>query len=202
MNNLVKIENGVPTQYSYSKLKKDNPNTSFPKEPTDALLASYNVKTYTAETRPDVDSDLKNVTKGSFTQVGGEWVQGWSVQDITPTNDMVKAERDRRLDQDFVFNGKTFQRDPTSIARISGAGTLALGAIVGGAQVGDTKWHGRDTPFVWIASDDTLMVMDAQTCFAFGQAAAARETELVFAAKALRAMSPIPSDYKDDKYWS
>jgi len=113
----------------------------------------------------------------------------------------VRAERDRRLSLDFEFQGKMFQRDRESIARISGAGTLALGAMVGGAQPGDLFWHGRDTPFAWIASDDSLVTMDAQTCFAFGQAAAARETEIIFAAKTLREMDPIPSDYADDKYW-
>jgi len=121
--------------------------------------------------------------------------------DNGPIEENIKRERNSRLIKDFEFQGKMFQRDRESIARISGAGTLALGAMVGGAQPGDLFWHGRDTPFAWIASDDTLVTMDAQTCFAFGQAAAARETEVIFAAKTLREMDPIPSDYADDKYW-
>lgn len=117
------------------------------------------------------------------------------------SRDDVNAERDRRLPLDFEFDGKMYQRDPKSIARISGAGTLALAAISAGAQPGDLFWHGRATPFAWIASDDTLTTMDAQTCFAFGQAAAAVETEIIFAAKTLREMDPIPPDYTDDSYW-
>lgn len=123
----------------------------------------------------------------------------WVAQLVTP--EQVNAERDRRLPLDFEFNGKMYQRDAVSIARISGAGALALGAIVQGAQPGDLNWHGRATPFAWIASDDTLTTMDAQTCFAFGAAAAAVETEIIFAAKALRTMDPIPSDFTDDGYW-
>ena len=119
-----------------------------------------------------------------------------------PSVNDVNLERDRRLVLDFEFQGKMYQRDAKSIARISGAGALALGAMVGGAQAGNLNWHGRSTPFAWIASDDTLTTMDAQTCFAFGQAAAAVETEIVFAAKVLREMDPIPADYADDAYWS
>lgn len=118
-----------------------------------------------------------------------------------PTAADVNAERDRRLPLDFEFNGKMYQRDAVSIARISGAGALALGAIVQGAQPGNLLWHGRDTPFVWIASDDSLTTMDAQTCFAFGAAAAAVETEIIFAAKALRGLDPIPANFADDEYW-
>lgn len=118
-----------------------------------------------------------------------------------PTAEDVAAERDRRLQADFTFQGVQFQRDPTSIARISGAGTLALGAIVKGAQPGDLRWPGGDEDFVWIASDNSEVPMDAQTCFAFGQAAAAVETRMIFAAKALREMDPIPADFADDGYW-
>lgn len=113
----------------------------------------------------------------------------------------VTAERDRRLSLDFTFNGVQFQRDIDAVRRINGAGTLALAAIVGGAQPGDLRWHGGDSDFVWIAADNSLVPMDAQTVMAFGAAAAHRETELVFTAKAIKAMDPIPSDFTDDAYW-
>ena len=117
------------------------------------------------------------------------------------TADMVDRERDRRLVLDFTFNGVVFQRDAAAVKRINGAGTLALAAIIGGAQPGDLRWHGEDTDFAWIAKDNSLVTMDAQTTLAFGQAAAKVETLLVFAAKALKAMDPIPADYRDDAYW-
>ena len=135
------------------------------------------------------------------TETDGVWTYGWTVEDLPITSAMVKAERDRRLQLDFEFGGKMFQRDPKSIARISGAGTLALAAIMGGAQAGDYRWHGEDTDFSWIASDDSSMIMDAPTCFAFGTKAAKVESNLIHKAKTLREMDPIPSDYADDKYW-
>lgn len=115
---------------------------------------------------------------------------------------MVNAERDRRLAADFEFQGKMYQRDPTSLQRITGAATLAGFAIAGGAQPGNLRWANPESDFGWIASDNSITAMDAQTCFAFGQAAAAVETRLIFAAKALRSMDPIPADYASDLWWS
>jgi len=120
-------------------------------------------------------------------------------QPITPED--VKAERDRRLVADFEFNSKMFQRDKVSLQRITGAATLAGFAIGNGAAVGDLRWANPDSDFGWIASDDTVVPMDAYTAFQFGQAAAGVETSIIFAAKALREMNPIPDDFKDDKYW-
>jgi len=151
--------------------------------------------------RPQITASQKATKDALPTLIGGVWTYGWTVEDLPITSAMVKAERDRRLQLDFEFGGKMFQRDPKSIARISGAGTLALAAIMGGAQAGDYRWHGEDTDFSWIASDDSSMIMDAPTCFAFGTKAAKVESNLIHKAKTLREMDPIPSDYVDDKYW-
>ncbi len=118
-----------------------------------------------------------------------------------PKQSDVNAERDRRLDADFAFQGKLYQRDSKSLSRITGAATLAGFAIANGAQPGDYRWHGGDTDFEWIASDNSLTKMDAQTAFQFGQVAANVETRIVFAAKSLREMDPIPVDYDDDARW-
>ena len=109
---------------------------------------------------------------------------------ITPAQ--VNAERDRRLQADFAFAGKMFQRDTVSLQRITRAATLAGFAMGAGAQAGDLRWANPDQDFVWIAGDNSIMPMDAQTAFAFGQAATAVETRIIFAAKALREMDPIP----------
>jgi hypothetical protein len=120
-----------------------------------------------------------------------------------PTRADVNRERDRRLDLPFTFNGTVFQRDRDAIRRINGAGTLALQAIIAGAQPGNYRWHGGATDFQWIANDNSLVTMDAQTVLAFGAAAAVAETRLVFAAKTLKSMDPIPADYAtNEAYWS
>lgn len=118
-----------------------------------------------------------------------------------PTAADVNLERNRRISAGFTFAGKHFAFDPDSKQRVTGAATLAGFAIAQGASSGNLLWHGGETPFVWIADDNTLVEMDAPTCFAFGQAAAVHETAHIFAARQLKDMSPIPADYADDAHW-
>lgn len=113
----------------------------------------------------------------------------------------IGAERDRRLRADFEFNGVMYQRDLTSLQRITGAAQMASLAIAAGAQPGDLQWHGGPGPFGWITSDDAVTLMDAYTVIAFGQTAGARESQIIFAAYALRNMDPLPENFADDEWW-
>lgn len=120
---------------------------------------------------------------------------------IPVTRADVNAERNRRMRGTFTFNGVAYNCDEASLQRITGAGTLAGFAIAAGAQPDDLYWHGGESPFAWIAADNSVVQMDAQTCFAFARAAAAHETAHIFAAFALKEYDPIPQDYADDTYW-
>lgn len=113
----------------------------------------------------------------------------------------VDAERDRRISAGFVFAGKLYQSRPEDRENIAGASTAALAAMVNGAQPGDLRWHGGDSDFCWIAADNSLTTMDAQTMFAFGQAAMAHKQAHIFAARAVKDTDPIPADYTDDGWW-
>lgn len=117
-----------------------------------------------------------------------------------PTPADVNAERDRRM-ATFVFDGKAYDLKGQSLANVSGAATLSLAAIINGAQPGDLRWADSDQDFTWIANDNTIVPMDAQTTWAFAQTAAAWRKHCIYKARALKDMSPIPSDYTDDKYW-
>ncbi|WP_187967836.1 DUF4376 domain-containing protein [Aquibium microcysteis] len=121
---------------------------------------------------------------------------------IVPTADDVDAERDRRIASDFTFGGVVYQSRPSDLKNIAGASTAALGAMMAGAQPGDLFWHGGTSEFTWIAADNSTTPMDAQTLFAFGQAAMAHKQAHIFAARALKDMDPIPSDYAtNEAYW-
>ncbi|QKV17865.1 DUF4376 domain-containing protein [Oricola thermophila] len=122
-------------------------------------------------------------------------------QTPAPTAADVNAERDRRIADGFMFNGVQYQSGPEDRENIAGAATAALGAIMNGAQPGDYHWHGGSSDFVWIAADNTEHAMDAQTVYAFGQAALAHKQAHIFAARALKDSDPIPADYADDQYW-
>jgi hypothetical protein len=101
------------------------------------------------------------------------WVSAGNVADPyvppPPTPDHVDGERDRRVSSGFMFQGKLYQSRVEDQKRINGAGTLAAIAIMGGAQAGNLRWHGGTTDFVWIAGDNTLTPMDAQTVIGFRQ---------------------------------
>lgn len=133
-------------------------------------------------------------------QVFGEYqLLPWEIS--APARSAVNDERDRRIFSGFVFQGVRFQSRLEDQKRIAGAGTLAVMAIVLGAKAGDYRWHGGDEDFSWIAEDNSLVKMDAQTVIAFGQAAANHESLHVFAARSLKELDPIPADFADDKYW-
>lgn len=113
----------------------------------------------------------------------------------------VDAERDRRINGGFIFEGVEYQSRPEDRENIAGAATAALGAIMAGTQPGDLRWHGGAEEFAWIAADNTMHTMDAQTVYAFGQAAMAHKQAHIFAARTLKDADPIPGDFADDKWW-
>ncbi|MBN8243317.1 DUF4376 domain-containing protein [Nitratireductor aquimarinus] len=113
----------------------------------------------------------------------------------------IDAERDFRISGGFAFAGVEYQTRPEDRENIAGAATAALGAIINGAVVGDLRWHGGASDFVWIAADNTTHAMDAQTVFAFGQAAMEHKQAHIFAGRALKELTPVPENYTDDLYW-
>jgi len=114
---------------------------------------------------------------------------------------LIDAERDRRIDAGILFQGVKFQSRATDRENIAGAAQLGFMAISAGAQPGDLRWSDPDQDFTWIASDNSLVAMDAQTTVALGKAAAERKQALIFAARQLKDMEQIPADFADDKWW-
>lgn len=113
----------------------------------------------------------------------------------------VDAERDRRIDAGVEFQGVMFQSRTTDRENIAGAAQLGFMALMAGAQPDDLRWSDPDHDFVWIASDNTLVPMDAQAVVQFGKVAAQRKQALIMAGRQLKDMAPIPTDYADDKWW-
>jgi hypothetical protein len=113
----------------------------------------------------------------------------------------IDAERDRRIGAGMSFGGVRFQTREQDRENVHGAATLALAAMMSGAQPGDLYWHGGAQPFAWIAEDNSLHPFDAPGFFAFGKAMAAHKSGLIFAARALKDMDPIPADFTADSYW-
>ena len=116
------------------------------------------------------------------------------------TQAQINQIRDQRVAQGFLFQGNMFDSREEDQKRIAGATQLAFMAIMSGAQPGDYTWAGEGT-FQWIAQDNTLVNMDAQTVVEFGRIAAAWERAHVFAARSLKDMEVIPENYSDDIWW-
>lgn len=99
----------------------------------------------------------------------------------------VDALRNEKIAAGFIFDGTLYQSRPGDLENIAGAATSAVAALIAGAQAGDLRWADPDQDFAWIASDNGMVTMDAPTVVAFGNAAMAHKSGLIFAASAIKA---------------
>jgi hypothetical protein len=65
--------------YSIGALRRDNPNTSFPRNPSDAVLADWNVFPVVEQSPPEYNPANQNLNLLNPTLVDGEWLQTWQV---------------------------------------------------------------------------------------------------------------------------
>jgi hypothetical protein len=114
----------------------------------------------------------------------------------------VDAERDRRIDAGFTFNGAAFQSRLSDRENIAGAAQLAFMAMMSGSgAVGDVMWNGTGRAFEWIGADNSLIQMDAPAVVDLGRAAAQHKQAHIFAARSLKDLDPIPHGFADDVHW-
>lgn len=77
-----KISNGAVEQfpYSLSDLRRDNPNTSFPQNPENSLLQSWDVFEVTQLSEPNDDPNANHINPNDAPHLeNGQWVLGWTV---------------------------------------------------------------------------------------------------------------------------
>ena len=82
----VKITNGSVDTYPYSvgQLRRDNPNTSFPKQIPTEMLESYGVYTVVYTDMPSIDDRTQKAEQEATpTLVDGSWTVGWTTTDKT-----------------------------------------------------------------------------------------------------------------------
>ena len=82
----VKITNGNVDTYPYSvgQLRRDNPNTSFPKQVSAEVLSSYGVETVVVADEPSFTQRTQVLSQDTQPSlVGGVWTLGWTVTDKT-----------------------------------------------------------------------------------------------------------------------
>lgn len=91
-----KITNGAVEQYPYSfqQLKNDNPQTSFPITPTNALLQEFGVYDV-VEAQPQYDQATHRVEEATPTLVDGVWTQAWNI--VAYTEEELAQREAKRL---------------------------------------------------------------------------------------------------------
>ena len=88
--------------YSLGLLRKDNPNTSFPKNPSDSLLAEWDVFPVTVGDQPAHASNEIAERDPEPTLINDSWVLGWTVRAMTQAEidslaDSVRELRNKKL---------------------------------------------------------------------------------------------------------
>jgi len=82
----VKITNGSVDTYPYNvgQLRRDNPNTSFPKQVPDEMLESYGIYTVVYTDMPSIDDRTQKVEQDATPSlVDGAWTIGWTTSSKT-----------------------------------------------------------------------------------------------------------------------
>ena len=70
--------------YSIGALRRDNPGTSYPRNPSDAVLASWNVFPVVDKPAPSHNAITQNCNQLNPTLVDGKWEMTWAVTNATP----------------------------------------------------------------------------------------------------------------------
>lgn len=91
--NILKLVNGVPTEYSFRQLRADNPNVSFPDQPNAQVLFAHDCYVYDRPPRPAFDGLVERVNDAEFVQdTDGAWSRGWTIERLS----LADAERNIR----------------------------------------------------------------------------------------------------------
>jgi hypothetical protein len=93
----IKLNNGVPERYSVRQLRRDNPNTSFPQDIPDDVLAEYGVYPLAPIEQPSFDPAVERPAEGTPVLQNGKWVQTWDLVPLTPEELAERAEQHRMM---------------------------------------------------------------------------------------------------------
>jgi len=96
----LKLTNGTPAKYTLGQLRRDNPQTSFPKQIPDEMLASYDVYPYTRPAVPEYDNLSSKVVDGDFEQ---DIVGNWSLPYVVEQQPLEQAARNIRSRRDGLL---------------------------------------------------------------------------------------------------
>lgn len=85
----VKIADGSAEKYTFQQLRRENPNTSFPQNPSAETLAGFGVFHLKVAPMPEFNELAEQCALGEIRSDGGEWVQPWAISPL-PSSLQVK----------------------------------------------------------------------------------------------------------------
>lgn len=68
--------------YSIRELRRDNPQTSFPKNLSNELLAEWGVYPVTLADRPEFDRITQKLVEAEPVKLEGQWIRAWTVVNL------------------------------------------------------------------------------------------------------------------------
>jgi len=106
----VKVSNGAVEQYPYTlgKLRRDNPDTSFPKRATDSLLADWDVYPVVHQDQPTYDPKTQRMANSAEPSlINGEWtitcsIVSLSSEEISTANEILASSKRKKRDQELA----------------------------------------------------------------------------------------------------
>jgi hypothetical protein len=88
----IRVVNNTPSVFTAKMLRDAYPNTSFPRNPPDEVLAQYSVFPVTFMPDPPYDEATERLVSGTPVEVNGVWQQTAVVQPLSPEEVAAKAE--------------------------------------------------------------------------------------------------------------
>ena len=93
----IKLTNGNPTIHTLGQLRRDNPNTSFPKRISDDILAEYDVYSLAVANDPTHNEQTHRVVMGDIKLVDSAWVHSKKLEVRSNVEEIIREERNKRL---------------------------------------------------------------------------------------------------------
>lgn len=99
----IKLQNNEIKPYSLFQLRKDNPNTSFPKSIPLEIVESYDVYECKQGPRPQYDFLTETIQSSGILFENGEYIQKWQVSqlDQSTAEANIRNKRDSLIEEDI-----------------------------------------------------------------------------------------------------
>jgi hypothetical protein len=78
----ITVANGVPKKTTINDLRKQNPDVSFPRNPSRELLEEHGVYLVETDDRPEYDRDRESVRLSDPKLIDGVWRRVWTVESV------------------------------------------------------------------------------------------------------------------------